>query len=109
MRVRTRVQYPVINPVYLQAAKTGAYRKLRRQARRAVKPQVSVRAAYPHCQIRLLAEVLAQCGQSLSEALQGVDTLQRIAQYAEAAFHQLLVELDEMHLAGAPEQHPGKQ
>ena len=56
-----------------------------------------------------MGQVLQQGGQAQGEALQGVSPVQRAAQNGEAAFHQLLVQLDKMHFTGPPEQHPGKQ
>ncbi|MNN51959.1 hypothetical protein D3C81_1666240 [compost metagenome] len=104
-RVERGVEHAVIGAVVANCQQAGLLRQILGDLRRTVIPALAVSAGNAQRQIGLTAQLIRQPRLTLS----GLNILQGAAQANQLTVQLLLVEFDEVRLAGAVEQHPGKQ
>ncbi len=107
--IQRRVVHPVAGAGALQAVQAGRSGQVIWDAQRAVKPALAVGGIDAHRQVGLMAQLVFQCGDAWGEQRRGVGALQGAAQGHQLAVEQLLVQLEEVFLAGLVEQHARQQ
>ncbi|MNG16689.1 hypothetical protein D3C84_1006260 [compost metagenome] len=100
-----RIQDAVVSAVVIDRRQSGCLRELVGQARRTVVPALAIAAGDAQRQVGLAAHLIGQ----LDCAVAGSKVVQRAAHANQPGIQQLLIEFNEMRLAGAAEQDSGDQ